>query len=207
MRKIVMRSRARATGKFPSWKTGRMMEWESTNELNAFRVLDCMPDVQTYAEQPCEIVYLDDEGKEARHYPDILVTVESLKELWEVKTAADARSYPVQWRTELLSRELLPYGFTYRIKIAEDFARQPYLSNSLKILYFGRRPIIEIERWQVQQTLIGGETLNWNRACSGNYGSYGREILCRLVLEGQLHIDMNSRISADTQFFPSIKVN
>src|SRR5579859_7695488 len=32
-RKVVSRSRARGTGKFPSWKMGRMIQWESTYEL------------------------------------------------------------------------------------------------------------------------------------------------------------------------------
>ncbi len=51
MRRIVMRSRARATGKYPSWKAGRMVQWESINELNAFRILDAMPEVSTFTER------------------------------------------------------------------------------------------------------------------------------------------------------------
>lgn len=42
-RRIVSRSRARPTGKYPSWKMGRMIQWESTNELNAYRLLDANP--------------------------------------------------------------------------------------------------------------------------------------------------------------------
>jgi hypothetical protein len=33
----------------------RMLQWESMNELNAFRLLDCDPRVAVFTEQPCEI--------------------------------------------------------------------------------------------------------------------------------------------------------
>jgi hypothetical protein len=36
-----------------------MLQWESMNELNAFRLLDCDPRVTVFTEQPCEIVYFD----------------------------------------------------------------------------------------------------------------------------------------------------
>ena len=49
-RKVVSRSNARSAGKYPNWKTGRMMHWESSNELNAFRLLDCDPSVTSYGE-------------------------------------------------------------------------------------------------------------------------------------------------------------
>src|SRR5215813_8651303 len=44
-RNVVTRSRVRPTGKYPSWKMERMLEWESRNELHAFRLLDCDPSV------------------------------------------------------------------------------------------------------------------------------------------------------------------
>jgi len=65
-RRVVTRSRFRPTGKYPSWKMERMLQWESMNELNAFRLLDCDPRVTVFAEQPCEIVYVD--GAETRHH-------------------------------------------------------------------------------------------------------------------------------------------
>ena len=54
----------------------RMLQWESMNELHAFRLLDCDPRVTVFAEQPCEIVYFD--GTETRrHYPDIYAEIDS----------------------------------------------------------------------------------------------------------------------------------
>src|SRR5260370_9079261 len=74
-RRVVTRSRFRPTGKYPSWKMERMLQWESINELNAFRLLDCDPRVTVFTEQPCEIVYFD--GTETRrHYQDIYVEID-----------------------------------------------------------------------------------------------------------------------------------
>src|SRR5271169_2035259 len=112
-RRVVTRSRFIPTGKYPSWKMERMLQWESMNELNAFRLLDCDPRVTVFAEQPCEIVYVDGAGTR-HHYPDIYAEVDSNQELWEVKTECEASRSEVSTRTELLTSSLLEYGFTYR---------------------------------------------------------------------------------------------
>jgi hypothetical protein len=36
-----------------------MLQWESMNELDAFRLLDCDPRVTAFTEHPCGIVYVD----------------------------------------------------------------------------------------------------------------------------------------------------
>src|SRR5580692_8771394 len=104
-RKVVSRSNARATGKYPSWKMQRSMQWESVNELHAFRLLDCDPGVIRFKEQPCRIEYVGVDGLH-RHFPDILVETRVCKELWEVKPLAQAMRPEVSLRTELLLREL-----------------------------------------------------------------------------------------------------
>ena len=88
-RSVVSRSRARPTGKYPSVKMGRMIQWESANELNACRLLDVNPNVISYFEQPLVIRYTQDDIPHL-HYPDILVQWLDHQELWEIKTARDA---------------------------------------------------------------------------------------------------------------------
>ena len=60
-----------------------MMHWESSNELNAFRLLDCDPNVTSYSEQPCQIVYIRNGVGKVVHHPDILVTTAGRKQFWE----------------------------------------------------------------------------------------------------------------------------
>ena len=57
-RKVVKRSNARNSGKYPSWKMQRMMQWESVHEGNAMRILDATPNITAFNEQPCEIIYI-----------------------------------------------------------------------------------------------------------------------------------------------------
>lgn len=178
----------------------RMLHWESVNELNAFRLLDCDPDVAKFGEQPCEIEYVID-GVKRVHYPDILVTTTEGEEIWEVKPQSNALEPGVLQRTALLSRLLPWWGYTYRMVLAEDLGRQPRLSNASVILRFGRNAISDRDWESIRRIAAERGQLIWSEACSGDYGARGRETLCGLVLKGLLTIDMNSQLSPETQFF------
>src|SRR2546422_816406 len=109
-RRVVTRSRSCPTGKYPSWKMNRMVQWESRNELHAFRLLDCDPKVTTFHEQPCEIVYRQNDV-ERRHYPDVYVETTGSKELWEIKPNSKASQDVIAARSTLLRDGLKQYGF------------------------------------------------------------------------------------------------
>src|ERR1035441_852244 len=160
---------------------GRMMHWESSNELNAFRLLDCDPSVTSYSEQPCRIVYVMD-GVARIHYPDILVTTAGGKQLWEVKPRSNAVEPEVLARAAFLSRMLPHWGYKYRTLLAEDLTRQPRLSNANLLLSLGKRAISDCEWEDVRRTMAEQESLVWSKACCGDYGLRSREILCSLVL-------------------------
>jgi hypothetical protein len=198
-RKVVSRSNSRSAGKYPSWKMGRMMHWESSNELNAFRLLDCDPNVASYSEQPCRIAYVM-EGVERIHYPDILVTTTGGKQLWEVKPRSNALEPEVLARAVFLSHVLPVWGYEYRTVLAEDLASQPRLNNANLLLSLGKRAVSDCEREDVRRTMTEQGTLAWAEAYAGNYGARGRETLCSLVLRGVLTIDMNVPISLATEF-------
>jgi len=198
-RRVVTRSRFRPTGKYPSWKMERMLQWESMNELNAFRLLDCDPRVTLFTEQPCEIVYFD--GTETRrHYPDIYVEIDSNQELWEVKAECEASLSEVSTRTELLTSGLQQYGFTYRVVLDHELAKQPRLENAKTLLRYGRRVASDNECECVRLALKSKGHLSWSEVCRGVLGTHGREIVCRLALEGVLSFDVDSPLSPSTQF-------
>jgi hypothetical protein len=176
-----------------------MLQWESSHELNAFRLLDCDPDVTNYCEQPCQIRYVI-EGVERVHYPDILVTTSEGKGLWEVKPRSKALERKVLARTALLTRALPRWGYEYRMVFADDLARQPRLSNANLLLRFGARAVDECG-WEAIRGMVKRKgRLVWSEACRGDYGAKGCEILCGLVLRGILAIDMNVPISSTTRF-------
>lgn len=198
-RKVISRSNTHSTGKHPSSKLGRMVHWESLHELNAFRLLDCDPDVANFCEQPCQVVYVMD-GVERVHYPDILVTTTDGKELWEVKPRSKALAPEVLARTALLSRVLPRWGYEYRMVFAEDLATQPRLSNANLLHRFGARAVGDCEWEAIRHAAEKRGRLIWSEACRGDYGPRGREILCGLVLRGILTIDMDSPLSLNTHF-------
>ena len=84
--------------------------------------------------------------------------------------------------------------------LAEDFARQPCLSNANLLLSLGQRAVSDSEWETVRRIMAEQGSLVWSEACAGNYGARGREILCSLVLRGALTIDMNVPISTATEF-------
>lgn len=189
-RKVVTRFRARPTGKFPSWKMGRMIQWESVNELNAYRLLDADPNVLRYFEQPCVVKYRIN-GEIRKHYPDCFVVRPEGKELWEIKPNSEAIRPDVVERTTLLIRELPRLGFSYRLILGDDLAKEPRLGNVLTILKFGRTPVSPITRERLRQFASQAGVLTWEDADNGVAGPLSRHAICRLILEGDLQVDLD----------------
>ena len=197
-RKVVTRSRARPTGKYPSWKAGRMLQWESPHELKAFRVLDADPDVRTFREQPCVIRYTL-AGESRIHYPDVLVESRSRLELWEIKPAAEAAKPDVAERTRVLAEGLPELGYAYRLQTAEDLAREPRLSNALMLLKFGRVPVPALARERLRRMTEAAGGVFWGAVVSGSLGPGMRAAVCRLALEGVLSFDRERPLVGDSR--------
>ena len=196
---VVSRSKSRETGKHPSWKTGRMVQWESPAERDVFLLLDADPQVRTYYEQPVAIRYTLN-GEVHTHFPDVLVEKASARELWEVKYASDAVDPFMRARTTLLERLLPKWGFTYRLVLAEELARQPRLSNVRTLLKYGRNPVSELERERLRRLLLVAPSIRWDAALNGALGPRGAAIVCRLTLEGVLSLDLEQPLRPDSQF-------
>jgi len=194
-RKVVKRSNARNTGKYPSWKMQRMMQWESVHEGNAMRVLDATPNVISYCEQPCEIIFTLN-GAKRRHYPDFMVIDANRRELWEVKTESDANSPEVSERTAYLTQTLPEYGYGYRVVFAEILAKQPRLDNIKRLNKLGRQPISLLEQELIRRLFLDEPVISW-----GEFEQKSPQILrnvSRLILEGKLSIDFNQPINSAT---------
>lgn len=196
-RKVVTRSRAIPTEKYPSWKVGRMIQCESPHELNAFRLLDANPAVRTFREQPCEIQYILD-GEPHSHYPDALVELASGKELWEVKPTEEALALDVVRRTALLQEALPDFGFQYRVVLGEDLQKQPRLKNALDVLRRGRATIPTAERERLRVFFAGIHSFRWGAVLDGNFGRLGRKYICRLILEGKLTFDFEQPLTRES---------
>lgn len=175
---------------------GRMIQWESPNELNAFRLLDADPAVKYFFEQPLKIRYLQ-EGKELLHYPDSLVITSQAKELWEIKPRSEAATPEKMTRTELMTKALPEFGFIYRMIIAEDLAQNPRMANVITLLKYGREDIPALDREKLRLLLDQTDFL-WGAVIDGALGRKGRNHVCRLILEGLLTFDFEKTITHET---------
>lgn len=196
-RTVVSRSRARATGKYPSWKMGRMLQWESHNELNALRLLDANPAVLEFFDQPC-VIHYQLGGKEHRHYPDTLVKTATTKYLWEVKTTANARRTEVLERTELLTAKLPAQGYQYAVVLAEDLAREPRMRQTRILLKNGRTPLTFEQKEHARLLFSETSSLLWRHLLEGLYKPFTLQQACRLILEGALHVNLDAPFGATT---------
>ena len=189
----VSRSNAVNSGKYPSWKVDRMLQWESPHEGNAMRILDASPTVISFNEQPCEISYTLN-GVERRHYPDFLVIEKHRREFWEVKTERDASEPEIVERTAFLALNLPDYGYGYRMVLAEILASQPRLDNVKRLNKLGRNPISVPEQESVRRLFGQQPILQWGMV-EAQSPVLLRQV-CRLILEGKLSIDLHQPIHA-----------
>lgn len=202
-RKVVKRSNARNTGKYPSWKMQRMMQWESVHEGNAMRILDANPNVISFHEQPCEILYRMN-GEHRRHYPDFMVVENHRREFWEVKTEIDANVVEVAERTQFLQKFLPAYGYNYLVVFAEAMAKQPRLDNVKRLNKLGRHPVSIIEQEQIRRIFNSNPVMSW-----GAFEQQAPQTLrniSRLILQGNLSIDLNQPISSATSIHSNFTI-
>ncbi len=203
-RKVVSRSNARNSGKYPSWKMQRMMQWESPHEGNAMRILDATPQVLAFNEQPCEIIYRLN-GEKRRHYPDLMVQEYHRCEFWEVKTERDANEPAVTERTEFLTKILPGYGYGYRMVLAEMLATQPRLDNIKRLNKLGRFAVPAIEKEKIRRLFLEAPVMDWGMFESQSHCAL--QHISRLILEGKLSIDLHRPISVATQIRSHFNAN
>lgn len=196
-RKVVKRSNARKTSKYPSWKMKRMLQCESENERNAMVLLDVCSWVRSFRPQPCIIHYLMD-GQERSHYPDLLVETRAGAEFWEIKTSKEAAKPETSKRTEALSEQLPAYGYRYRVMLAEDLRTNPRLDNANQIKKLGSADISPLEREHIRMLFQQFETLPWGMFQINPANPRMIQHVCRMVLEGELFVDISQPLTVKT---------
>jgi hypothetical protein len=196
-RKVVSRSKGRSTGKFPSRKVGRMMQWESPAEHDAMKVIEADPRYLTYAEQPVVIRYRMD-GCVRRHYPDLEVRWRGGRELQEIKTDQEAQDPEVQRRSALMARDLPLHGYGYRLVRRSELLAGPQLRNADLLLKHGRQAVPMLERELLRRLFAARGGLTWGELAAGAHGPSALRHVSRLVLEGQVDFDRSQPIQPGT---------
>ncbi len=200
IRKVVTRSRHKATGKFPSQKMGRMMQWESIYELSAFRLLEASSEVIGYYEYPLAIKYQFNK-KELMAYPNLLVVMDGKQELWDIKSHAESIRATYIAKTQFISTEMMRYGYAYKVVIAENLNTEPRYNNVLTLLKYGRTPVSCIDKERVRRIFESARVIEWGAIINGALGDSGRQIICRMVIEGVLLFDIKQKWTDITRFY------
>lgn len=206
MRKVVRRSNYRMTGKFPSFKCGRMMHWESKYELAAFHILETCSLVKSYAEQPALLRYNDKDRVARLHYPDILVELKNGSSIFiEVKPATASVDLDLAERTDVLERLLKPQGYHYLMILPEQLESMSYLENAKHLLYFSKAHMPE-SIWELVRRIYTKHTsVQLSTLVLLLEHESARSWIYKMILSGVLACDLSLPLSAQTQVSWSAK--
>lgn len=195
-RKVVSRSNARCSGKYPGFKSGRMHQYESQAERQVMELLDACPYVVSFNEQPCKIIYTMD-GEKRHHFPDLLVqTIEHQKEFWEIKSTLADVDVETQMRTAHLAEELKSFGYGYRLVILDQLPVAA-LQNARMLLRLGRAPAHFVKREKIRRLAVAYRNLSWSKL-EAHLGEGALPMICWLILKGQLTIDHECPLTAES---------
>ncbi len=198
LRTVITRASTRRKVKYASFKMKRMLHADSVDEAQAFAVLDADPTVHAFYEQRGKIIYALG-GALFAHYPDILIEYSDRKEFWEIKKDHEAELPDVRERTRVLQATLPNFGFGYRIVVKSEVAAEPRQSNIRHLLRWGRLPSTLVDRNRVREFWkAAGGAVPWGSIKAGWFGPGARQLVCSLILEGRLCVDLNQPITDST---------
>ncbi|MCB5188865.1 TnsA endonuclease N-terminal domain-containing protein [Methylobacillus caricis] len=169
--------------------TLRTVRCESKAEIEFQRMLECMPDVLDYREQPATINFLQN-GAQKRHFPDFLVDCgDHYPTFVEVKPHPSKVNQEIIDRTQLLSENLPKLGFRYRLVTMSELPTL-VVENCHTLLLYARRP-----RLKFLTDLPNDGSFN-SPSTWGSYLETQIPLAAQLILSGHLHINMNAPLES-----------
>ena len=201
MRSLLTRSRHITTGVHASWRGGQVaIEGNERGEANACLILDADPAVRRYASQPMAISYRL-AGEERCHIPDFEVIYEEGRtQVWEIVSNSRAAQEGLIERSRFMVRELARLGYEYVVVTHKELCREPRLGTARILCRYGHQPVDLWTREQVLSTFRCLGRIPWGMILDGGLGANGRDAVCRLTLEGALHLDRSQPMSPQSCF-------
>lgn len=129
-RKVITRSGRGFRGKFPSFKLGRLVHWESILERDLILHLEYDPKVAYYQEQPTVVQYYDAQGNVRNYFPDFLVgRTDGSEFLAEAKPARRMNTPKVREKLAAVALRLKEKNTEFRVMTEDFIRRQPRFDN------------------------------------------------------------------------------
>ena len=133
-----------------------------------------------------------------KHFPDLLVIGDGWQSMWEIKPRWYATQPDVTQRTEFLRQALPGHGFDYHLVHAENLIVSPRYENAKHLLTMGRTPVSQFDQEKIRNQFQDDSTLLWGDLKLHAEMSRLPHQICRLVLEGHVHLDINKPINNET---------
>jgi len=125
------------TGYFPSLKLERTVAFESTLERDLIYLLEFLPRVLSFEEQPLTLEY-GDNGKTRRYTPDFKVVTRSGTLLLECKPLGQVSDVQQQAKFNAAREVRSRWGWRFGVVTEHDLRGGPFLKNVQKISYYAR---------------------------------------------------------------------
>ena len=190
-------------GKFPSRKSGGMVQYESLLERDAIYLFETSPNILRYGEQPPKVHYPD--GNRLRLYtPDfelMLNTGEII--LVETKPLSKLGDQDVKHQLERITEYLTQMDRPFLVLTDDSIQREPRLTN-LKFINaeLPRLWPTEAAIYNIYQQYVNLFPMDFNQA-KGLFAKHQFE-LSSLIVSGVLTLDLDQAIHSETQIY-SIK--
>lgn len=198
-RKVVRRSNYRMTGKLPSTKCKRMVQWESHYEKSVFQLLELSPYVMLYREQPALIEYVDTDGLNKTHFPDIYAELKNGIRLFiEVKPSSAENDQDLLHRESLLKDSLSKKGFTYIQIYPDQIESFHYLKNAVHMLWHIKsEPPYQVQE-KIKQYISLQKNVSLEELITFLNDPNAKSWIFSLFVEGVISFDLSEPLIAST---------
>ena len=177
---------------FPSVKMNRQIHCEGDNERNAVALLEVLPDVQEYREQPSLGLSVNVDGTDREVYPDLeVVYQDGSTEIIDVVRVRHLYQDEKRAKLRRIGRRCRELGYRYRVWSDHDIGRQPRLSASNAICWSGRRELPNSLKDIETEALLCCSDL---AELKGKFRTSMDEV-CQLILQGHLAVGIDQGLN------------
>lgn len=192
-REVVRRTTHRVVGRFPSFKSGRIIHWESQLERDMIRLLEFDPAVLSYREQPEPLTYFEG-GKRRKYTPDFIAKMTNSITVFEVKPYDQSITSPLKERLVAFQEHYAAQGVDFLVMTEREIRKEPRLSNITKLLRY-QREIVSPSSKQVIIELLDREV----KTLGGLFEHLEMEgvpftHVYALISQGNIGVDINQPI-------------
>ena len=195
-RNVVRRTTHRVVGRFPSFKSGRVVHWESQLERDMIRLLEFDSAVLFYREQPEPLTYFEG-GKRRKYTPDFIAKTTNGVTVFEVKPYEQSITSPLKEKLVAFQGHYAAQGVDFLVMTEREIRREPRLSNITKLLRYQRQIVsptsmqVIIELFDRGVRTLGGLFEHLEKQGVPFTHAYA------LISQGSLGIDINQPIDSE----------